>query len=102
MHLWPRSGESRKKAITDDRKQPRLCVLSPKSVEAPIGAQYRLLNDVLGVRGRTREPTREIVGRVEVRQDLRLESVALGIHASRRALFSSVLVPSPYVTTGQA
>jgi hypothetical protein len=85
MHLLPCLSDRRKKAIANNRKQPRLRVASPKPIEAPVGAQYRFLNDVVSRLRRTREPTRQIVGGVEVRQDLRLESTALVIHASERS-----------------
>src|SRR4051812_4732768 len=98
MHLLPRLGHHRKKTIADDREQPRPRVTSAKPVEAPIGAQYRLLNDVVSVSGRTRQPARKIVGRVEMRQGLRLKSAALVIHASERSLSSSVPGSCAYVT----
>jgi hypothetical protein len=90
----------REKGIADDRKKPRLRVISPKPVKAPIGAQYRLLNDVVGLRRRTREPARKIVGRVYVRQHLRLKSAAPVIHGDARSASSDNLLGHDSVTHG--
>src|SRR5580765_8558419 len=83
-----RTAYGREKAIADNRQKPRLRISPPKSVKAAIGTQYCLLNDVVGIRRRTREPARKIVGRVEVRQHLRLKPAAPVIHASNGWLYS--------------
>ena len=52
----------------DDPQQPGAPILPMKSAEEPERPQIRLLHHVFGIRLVVRQPTRQIVSGVEVRQ----------------------------------
>ncbi len=58
--------------------------MPPETVKGAERAQHRILDDVIGVDGRAREPSGQVVGRIQVRQGLRLEPPAAVIHEETR------------------
>ncbi len=55
-------------AVADDRQEPGALVPAPKSVRTSQRPDVRLLNDVFGVGGVAHQPSRQVVRRIEMRQ----------------------------------
>src|SRR5207249_6930616 len=70
-------AQPRPAGVAHDREQPRPR-LAAQAVEMAVGAQHRFLEHVLGVVVVAREPAREVVRRVEMRQHKRLVARAVG------------------------
>jgi hypothetical protein len=73
-------------AITYDREDPGEGIPAAISSEASIGSKERLLCDILGRVGIPAEKTREIVGSVELGNNILLKSGKGGVRARRPAL----------------
>ena len=76
----PLLTQCRDVAVTHDGKQPGARVAALKSVEAAERAQHGVLHDVVCMARRGRQPPREAIRRIEVRQYLRLESLTFVSH----------------------
>jgi hypothetical protein len=73
-------------AISHNREDPGAGFPAAISGEASIGSKECLLHDILGRVGIPAEKTREIVGRVELRNDVLLKSGKGRIRGRRPAL----------------
>src|SRR6266436_1866042 len=73
-------------AISYNREYPGAGIPAAISSEASIGSKECLLHDILGRIGIPAEKTREIVGRVELRNNILLKSGKRSIRARRPAL----------------
>jgi peptidyl-prolyl cis-trans isomerase A (cyclophilin A) len=62
----PEGGEA---PVPHDGQQPGARVAAPEVLRRPDGPKASVLDDVLGVRVVTHQPSREVVGRVQVRQE---------------------------------
>ena len=56
--------------VANDRQQPRLAVVTVETVEEFICAKAGFLRDVLRVRVVSGKPSRQVVGRVEMRLEI--------------------------------
>ena len=76
---FPRSValEPRVTGIADNRKQPRAAVATMEAIEELVGAQERFLHHIVGVLLLTRQPTRQVVGVVQMWQDNLLKTSEL-------------------------
>jgi len=61
-------------AIADNLQKPGARVAGLKSAEGAVGAQKGFLRDVFGLRAAAQNPTRQIVGGVAMRNDVRLKA----------------------------
>ena len=65
---WTISGEPRLSGVGDDREQPFAWVLPRRTVERFQRGHASVLHDVFGVRDAARQPARQRIGVVQMRQ----------------------------------
>jgi hypothetical protein len=85
-------------AITYNCKDPGARIPATISSEASIGSKKCLLYDVLGRVGISAEETREIVGSLELRNDILLKS-GKGIILARQPVFAPAIPTGPMLSS---
>ena len=69
--------EPRVTSITNNQKQPKTAIAALKAIKKLISAQKRFLHHIIGVLILARQPTRQVVGVVQMWQDTLFETSKL-------------------------
>jgi hypothetical protein len=85
--------------VAHDSQEPRPCIVAVQRADVFECAQASLLYHILGVVGIARQPTRQIVRGVEVRQDQLFETVYVRqADAPRLAVYTAI---GPFYSCGK-